>query len=210
MERPHLLLRPHRLGARRAARRRDPCRRVAPVIVIGADSTAARNNEYGLDAATTAAFVDFQLHELQPRALAQVRGDGGKLYVAGSSLGALVSMELGLHAPETYAGIGALSGAFWVGQTAHTSLRERLPAIGKQPVAIYLDHGGMASDNSDGAADTIAVRDELVTLGWQRADSPACARSADALCYHWEPGATHDELAWKARTWRMFRFLFGR
>ena len=23
-----------------------------------------------------------------------------------------------------------------------------------------------------------------------------------------EPGATHDELAWKARTWRFLRFLF--
>jgi hypothetical protein len=43
-----------------------------------------------------------------------------------------------------------------------------------------------------------------------RADSPSCARGADAVCYHHEPGATHDELAWRDRSWRWLRFLVGR
>jgi predicted alpha/beta superfamily hydrolase len=178
---------------------------VAPIVVIGADSTSNRNNEYGLDAATTAAFVDFQIHTLQPHALAQVRWDGNKVAIAGSSLGGLMAMELGLGAPDTYSAIGSLSGAFWPN---NSGLLHQLPTIGKQPVAIYVDSGGMPSDNSDGAADTIAVRDQLVALGWQRGDSTACTVSSDAVCYYWEPGATHDELAWKARVWRMFRFLF--
>jgi hypothetical protein len=87
-------------------------------------------------------------------------------------------------------------------------LLDALPGLGKQAVAIYLDHGGDPSDDSDGAADSIAVRDELVTLGWQRSDSPACGVGPSSLCYHDEPGATHDELAWKARAWRFLRDLF--
>ena len=179
--------------------------RVAPIVVVGAASTAARNDEYGLARATMTTFIDFQVHELQPRALAKVRGDGQRVFVAGSSLGGLVAMELALRHPETYAGVASLSGAFWPGQDTHTALRDELPSLGKQPLAIYVDHGGNAADNSDGAADSIEVRDLLVGLGWQRADSPSCATD---LCYHWEPGATHDELAWKARAWRFLRFLF--
>jgi enterochelin esterase-like enzyme len=183
-------------------------RRVAPVVVIAADHSANRNNEYGLDAATTAAFIQFQVGELQPHALAQVRGDGGRAYLAGSSLGGLVSMEIGLHHPDVYAGIASLSGSFWVGQPAHTAMRDQLPAIGKQPLAIYLDSGGSLADNSDSAADTAEVRDDLGALGWQRADSPTCTPSENALCYFLDAGATHDELAWKARAWRFLRFLF--
>jgi enterochelin esterase-like enzyme len=182
--------------------------RVAPIIVIAADNTPARNDEYGLTPAVMASFIEFQIHQLQPHALAKVRGDGKRVTIAGSSLGALVSMYLGLKHPEVYAGIASLSGAFWPGQDTHTALADALPAMGKQPVAIYLDHGGNPADDSDGAADSIAVRDEAVALGWQRTNSPACALTPDTLCYYFEPNATHDELAWKARVWRFLRFLF--
>lgn len=180
--------------------------RVAPVIVIAADQTAARNDEYGLSPAQMAAFMTFQVEELQPRALAKVRGDG-HVFVAGSSLGGLVAMELALRYPQTYAGAASLSGAFWPGMEDGTALRDHLPAMGKQPLALYVDSGGSLETNNDGAADTAEVRDLLVNLGWQRADSPSCGAGPDALCYHLEPGATHDELAWKARAWRFLRFL---
>ncbi len=183
--------------------------RVAPAIVIAADNTSARNDEYGLSQATMTAFMQFQVTELQPRVLAKVRGDGHVL-IAGSSLGGLVSMELALRYPQTYTGVASLSGAFWPGQDDHTALRDHLPTMGKQPLAIYLDHGGTVAANSDGAADSVEIRDLLVGLGWQRTDSPSCAEGPNALCYFHEPGATHDELAWKARTWRFLRFLLPR
>jgi hypothetical protein len=88
-----------------------------------------------------------------------------------------------------------------------TALRDKLSALGKQPVAIYLDHGGNVATNSDGAADSVEVRDRLAGLGWQVATSPSCSPGPNALCYHSEPGATHDELAWRTRTWRFLRFL---
>jgi len=175
------------------------------VIVIAADNTVARNDEYGLDAATMATFMDFQVNQLQPATLAMVRGDAGRAYIAGSSLGGLVSMELGLRYPKTYAGIASLSGAFWPGLDTHTALLDQLPTLGKQPVSIYVDSGGDPADDSDGAQDTIDVRDELVTLGWTMSTSPTCTTD---LCYYREPGATHDELAWKARAFRFLEYLF--
>jgi predicted alpha/beta superfamily hydrolase len=182
-------------------------KRVAPVVVIAADMTNRRLDEYGLDPSTAGKFIDFQVNELQPTFSAKVRGDG-RVYVAGSSLGGLISMELAMAYPQTYTGIAALSGSFWVGQDANTAVRDQLPSIGKLPVAIYLDSGGSISSNADSAADTAEVRDLLVNLGWQRGDSPACAPGPNALCYRLEPGAQHDELAWKARAWRFLRFLF--
>ena len=182
--------------------------RVAPVIVIAASSSAARNDEYGLSPTKMATFMEFQVTELQPQALAQVRWNTAPVAVAGSSLGGLVSMYLALTYPQTYSAAASLSGAFWPGQETGSALRDRLPTLGKQAVAIYLDHGGNPANNSDGAADSIEIRDLMDGMGWQRTDSPSCTRGGDALCYHYEPGATHDELAWKARTWRFLRYLY--
>jgi predicted alpha/beta superfamily hydrolase len=183
--------------------------RVAPAIVIAAAHSTNRNDEYGLSQQAMATFMEFQVNELQPKMLAKVRGNG-TVFVGGSSLGGLVSMQLALRYPQTYAGAASLSGAFWPGMDDGVALRDQLPAMGKQALAIYLDHGGAVDANSDGAADSVEIRDMLVGMGWQRSDSPACVPGPSALCYFHEPGATHDELAWKDRTWRFLRFLFPR
>ncbi len=180
--------------------------RVAPIVVIAAASTTARNDEYGLDAAKLAAFLAFQVSELQPHALAQVRWNHERVAVAGSSLGGLVSMHLALGHADTYFAGASLSGAFWPGMDDGTALRDRLPSYGKQPVGIYVDSGGDVVTNADGAADTVEVRDLMLGLGW----TTSCAMSGSSLCYAIAPGATHDELAWKARVPAVLRFLFPR
>ena len=63
-----------------------------------------------------------------------------------------------------------------------------------------LEYCDKIDNDCDGAADSVEVRDLLVGLGWQRADSPSCTPGPSSLCYFHEPGATHDELAWKARS----------
>ena len=182
--------------------------KVAPIVVIAGDNTTNRNNEYGLDDATAAKFEAFQVTELQPQALAQVRWDGNKVAIAGSSLGGLISMELALRNPNTYSAVASLSGAFWPNMDTHDALRDHFTTLGKQPLAMYLDSGGAVSDDSDGAADTVEIRDMAVNFGWQMGTSPACTAGPSGLCYYIEPGATHDELAWKARAWRFLEFLF--
>jgi hypothetical protein len=84
------------------------------------------------------------------------------------------------------------------------SLLSSFPAIGKRPLAIYLDHGGSPQTNRDGAREYIEIRDLLTGLGWQS----SCATSPDSLCYYWEPNALHTEEAWKARVYLFLQFLF--
>lgn len=94
------------------------------------------------------------------------------------------------------------------GQDTNTALRNVLPTVGKKPFGIYLDHGGAVADGSDGAGDSIEIRDQMATLGWQQQTSPQCTLSMNSLCYHHEVGATHDELAWRGRVWRMLQYFF--
>jgi len=180
--------------------------RVAPVIVIAADHSDARNDEYGLSPTKLAQFISFQVDELQPAALAQVRWNGERVATAGSSLGGLAAMHLVLDHSSAYFAGASLSGAFWPGMEDGTALRDQLPAFGKQPIGIYLDHGGNVATNADGAADTVEVKTMMLGMGW----STSCAMTSDSLCYYQTPGATHDELAWKARTPQVLRFLFPR
>jgi len=188
--------------------------RVAPVIVVAVEhGGVARNDEYGWSAAAGGKqelFMTFQLETVQPTAEAMWRIDPAQRVVGGSSLGGLISMRLALEHPGVYVGVASVSGAFWPGQDTLTALRDRLPTIGKVPMAIYQDHGGTAATGSDGYADNVEVRDQLDGLGWTVSTSPTCARGVDAVCYHHGPGATHDELAWRERAWRWMRFFFGR
>ncbi len=187
--------------------------RVEEIVVVAVEhGGSARNPEYGWAESAGGkqeSFMAFQLDTVQPQAAALWRLDPARQIVAGSSLGGLISMRLALEHPDVYAGAASLSGAFWAGLDTGTALRDRLPAIGKVPMALYLDHGG-TSAGGDGYPDNLAIRDQLVGLGWARADSPNCVPGDDTLCYHHEPGAAHDELAWRDRTWHFLRFFFGR
>jgi predicted alpha/beta superfamily hydrolase len=187
-------------------------RRVAPVVVVAADHAgAARRDEYGFAVSVGGkieTFISFFVDSFMPRAAQLVRIDPTRRFVAGSSLGGLISMRIALAHPDLFAGAGSLSGAFWPGQDTNTALRNVLPTVGKKPFGIYLDHGGAVADGSDGAGDSIEIRNQMATLGWQQQTSPQCTLSMNSLCYHHEVGATHDELAWRDRVWRMLRYFF--
>jgi hypothetical protein len=53
------------------------------------------------------------------------------------------------------------------------------------------------------------MRGQLAAAGWAASDSPACTLGAHSLCYFHDVGASHDELAWKARSWRWLRYFFA-
>jgi predicted alpha/beta superfamily hydrolase len=185
--------------------------KVAPAIVIAVDNAGAeRNNEYGWLAAAGGkieTYASFFIGQVVPNAQT-LRVDSNKRFIAGSSLGGLVSLHIALAHPTTFIGAASISGAFWPGQDSHTAMRDLLPTIGKKPVGIYLDHGGTMASGGDGLQDSIDVRNLMVGLGWTQQTSPTCSLSNSSLCYHHELGATHDELAWRARVWRMLEFFF--
>jgi hypothetical protein len=186
---------------------------VVEAIVVAADhGGAARNDEYGWAVSAGGRqepFMAFQVGTIQPTAAALWRLDTSRIYVAGSSLGGLISMRLLLAYPDVYAGAASLSGAFWPGQDTDTALRDVLAGTGPVARPVYMDHGGTAQSGGDGYADNIEVRDLMVGMGWSRSDSPSCTRGTSTLCYFHDVGATHDELAWKDRAWRFLRYFLA-
>ncbi len=187
---------------------------VEEVVVVGLDHAGEqRIAEYGFSTADDGlqeTFMAFQVQKAQPRAAALWRIDLDRAYTAGSSLGGLIAYRLAFAYPEVYRGAASLSGAFWPGQDTGTAMRDLLAAAGLQPIALYLDHGGTAEGGGDGYADNLELRDLLVAAGWERADSPDCTVAPEALCYFHDAGATHDELAWRDRSWRFLRYFFAK
>ena len=88
-----------------------------PTVIVGADHGGVdRNDEYGWSIAAGGkqeTFMDFQVHTIEPTAAGYWRLDPARTYVAGSSLGGLISMRLALAYPDVYAGAASVSGAFW-------------------------------------------------------------------------------------------------
>lgn len=185
---------------------------VEPLVVVGAAHSTQRNDEYGWSTAAGGLqepFMEFQVNTVQPTAAGYWRLDADRLYTAGSSLGGLISFRLAFQYPTVYAGAASISGAFWPGQDTDTAMRDIVVATGKVPATLYMDHGGTAESGGDGYFDNLEVRDLLEQAGWTRSNSPSCTAGTDALCYHHEAGATHDELAWRDRAYRWLRYLFG-
>ncbi len=186
---------------------------VEPVVVVGFDHAGeGRIAEYGFSTAADGlqeVFMAFQVGTVQPRAAELWRLDMDRAYTAGSSLGGLISYRLAFAYPEVYRGAASLSGAFWPGQDSGTAMRDVLAEVGVEPLALYMDHGGTAGSGGDGYGDNVELRDLLVDAGWTRSDSPDCSAGPQALCYYHDDGATHDELAWRERTWRFLRYFFA-
>jgi len=185
---------------------------VEPAVVVGFDHAGdLRGDEYAYavaDGGELETFMEFQVTGVQPTAEALWRLDPDRRFVAGSSFGGHVSLRLAFAYPTVYRAAVSLSGAFWPGMDTGHALRDVIEAQGQVPVAIYQDHGGTTGDE-DGLTENVEVRDLLVAAGWTLQTSPDCTFAPDVLCYHHEVGATHDELAWKDRSWRWVRFLLA-
>ena len=138
------------------------------------------------------------------------RLDPARVYVAGSSFGGHISLLLAFRYPNVYVGAASLSGAFWPYEGTPQSIFAETSGIGKVPVALFMDHGGTAADGADGYWPNLAMRDQLVGMGWAQSTAPSCTPSDDSLCYFWDEGAAHDELAWKDRAHLFLRYFFAR
>jgi len=187
--------------------------RVDPVVVVGFDHGGeSRRAEYGYsrtEGGLRELFMEFQVGQVQPKAATYWRLDPQQYFVAGSSMGGLLSLALALSQPELYAGAASLSGAFWVGRETGSSVFDLLDATGKVDMPLYLDHGGSEETGADFYGDNVDMRDALVEAGWLQGDAPVCAPGPATLCYLHDVDAAHDELAWRARFHHALIFFFG-
>lgn len=196
-----------------------------PVVALAVDSVADRLDVYGhvvdLHPSTGAArggradaHLDWILDEVLPAVRARYQLPEQGLMVVGSSMGGLHSLWAALRRPEALACVGALSpslgwGAYDSALDGSAALVNLWPgAVGHGGVPLYLDSGGGPGsgcfdldgdgvyeglDDSDGYCVTTQFRDRLEELGY----------SFDAdLAHWWEPGAAHDEAAWRERFFR--------
>ncbi|QRK11089.1 carbohydrate esterase [Archangium violaceum] len=190
---------------------------VEPVIIVGVyNATVDRAIEYtqvpdpdprysdikGDQGGKADDYGRFLIEELKPIIDTTYRTKKEAQYtgLAGSSLGGLVSLYLGLHNPGTFTRLGVLSPSVFWGQK---DILSRVDALGSKPaqVRIWLDMGtDEATPNSpETVEDAQALRDALVNKGWVLDDD---------LKYTEVQGGKHNEAAWAARFGDVLQYLY--
>ena len=113
--------------------------------------------------------------------------------LGGSSLGALLTMTLGLWFPNVFTRLAVLSPSVWWDN--EVIVRGVLALEKKLPLKIWLDTGS-AEPGWERARNLCAA---LIDRGWNLYDD---------LEYHEFEGADHSEAAWAARVDPVLRFLY--
>lgn len=142
----------------------------------------------------------FVVEELKPfidstyRTLTSASNTG----LGGSSLGGLVTLYMGLHYPQVFGKLIAMSPSVWWARRA--VLREVRKAQLKSDQRIWLDIGTCEGDEPKACVRNVRdLKDALVLRGW--------SLGAD-LKFVEDEGAGHDEKAWGARIRDALTFLF--
>ena len=185
---------------------------VEPLIIVGVYNTANRGPEYtqvpddrypevdGANGGRADLYGQFLINELKPVIDDKYRTlkDAPNTGMAGSSLGGLVTMYLGMKNPGTFGRLGVISPSVFWGNNNIVTQVNALP--GQLPLRIWLDIGtDEGSSSQETVADTVALRDALVGKGWML-DSD--------LKYTEVPGGVHNEAAWAARFGDILKYLY--
>jgi predicted alpha/beta superfamily hydrolase len=183
---------------------------VEPLIIVGVYNTDDRFAEYTqvkdpgeyahLGGGNADAYGRFLVEELKPLIDRTFRTktapqDTG---LAGSSLGGLVTLHLGLKHPNVFRRLAVVSpSVFW----GNKDIVERVKALKKKPpLKLWVDIGTEESKGSqETVEDTRLLRDALVAEGW--------AEGKD-LRYLEVAGANHSEGAWAERFDDILTYLF--
>jgi predicted alpha/beta superfamily hydrolase len=140
-------------------------------------------------------YGDFLINELKPYIDKKYRTKRGAEFtgLGGSSLGALVTLAIGILYPQAFTRLIVMSPSLWWDDF---SIYRLVDSIGdKPPLKIWLDTG----TNEPGWEQTRELRDRLVEQGW---------KVFGDLQYLEVEGADHSEGAWAARVDPALRFLF--
>lgn len=212
-----------------------------PVILLGIGNTGIdRMAEYTPTADTRLGggngprYAELLVQELLPRLRRDLRLLPGPQHtgIAGSSLGGLISLAIGLQYPQIFGKVGVLSPSIWWNKRA--ILDEVRALQGKLPLRIWLDMGTAEGQVHLRDADLLAHL--LHRKGWRldadptppkpaglrrlasplERDSRPDASAAPDLHYYAAPDlhyervlhGLHTEAAWAARFGQALRFLF--
>ncbi|RKG99784.1 carbohydrate esterase [Corallococcus sp. CA053C] len=182
---------------------------VEPLIIVGVYNTSDRIAEYTPvpfppeypNAGRADAYGQFLINDLKPRIDTEFRTKAGpeSTGLAGSSLGGLVSLSLGLKHPEVFGRLGVVSPSVW---WADRDIVKTVEALSTKPaLRIWEDIGDSEGSGSQAetVADANALRDALVAKGW--------VLDSD-LKYTVVAGGKHNEPSWSARFGDILRFLY--
>jgi predicted alpha/beta superfamily hydrolase len=176
---------------------------VEPLIIVGVYNTSDRIAEYTQvpDPRHPGGKADeygrFLVEELKPLIDAKYRTRTGPedTGLAGSSLGGLVSLYLGMKYPGTFGRLGVISPSVW---WSDRDIVKRVQALGtKPPLKLWVDMG--TREDKDAIPDARLLRDALIAKGW--------VLGTDLRYVEFE-GDGHNEHAWSARMDDVLKYLF--
>jgi len=179
---------------------------VEPLIIVGIYNTGDRRlaeytHEHNrqMEGGEADAYGNLVIHELMPWIAGnyRVRHDRHATGMGGSSLGALVTLYLGLRHPQHFGKLAVLSPSVWWGNKSILGqLNEHAPQIWDRP-RIWLDVGDREGSRAVRDVEHLARR--LKANGW---------RGSETMHFEKVRGGTHDEASWAARVRPMLKFLF--
>jgi predicted alpha/beta superfamily hydrolase len=127
----------------------------------------------------------------------RVRIDRASTGLAGSSLGGLVTLYLGLCHAQHFGKLAVMSPSVWWNHKSILGcVNERAPQIWERP-RLWLDVGEKEGRRTVHDAEHLARR--LKANGWIEGET---------LHFHRDPEGSHNEDSWAARVRPMLRFLF--
>ncbi len=168
-----------------------------PFIVVAIDCTVARRDEYA-PARKGDDYLRFLLQELKPHVDATWRTDPDRTYIAGASMGGLISFYAAWKHPDVFSGAACLSPAFVERYGLECvrmvqADREHLPGI-----QLFLSCGGAAGLEAELLDGTLHMADLLKNVGFPES----------RMTVRIESWAEHNEEAWARMTPHWLRFLF--
>lgn len=179
---------------------------VEPLIIVGIYNTGDRRiAEYTPDrdwqrgGGEADAYGRLLIEDLMPFIARRyrVRAERDSTGLGGSSLGALVTLYLGLRCAQHFGKLAALSPSVWWNHKSILGyVNEYGPTTWQKP-RLWMDVGDREGQRTVQDAERLARR--LVANGWDRGDT---------LHFKRFPDGAHDETGWAARVRPMLRFLF--
>lgn len=196
--------------------------RIPEVMVVGIDSTADRINEYtptedpdftgpgGEKGGKGPLYEAFVVEELKPYIDSHYRTLCGPdaTGIIGSSLGGLISFDMGWRYPEVFGLVGVVSPSFWWNDSDTLARLQQTSQSAAPESKFWLDSGTFEEEDDrdeDGLIDVVDdvrdVRDRLMALGHTFGTTLG---GMEAI------GGFHNEQSWAARFDEVLLYLLGK